>query len=64
MFKILLLLLFILFSCKYPDIDSMPRFDALNVSLEETLDKCRIKNRSNNSQTDCDKAQKQIIDRL
>ena len=64
MFKILLLLLFILFSCQYPDIDSVPEFNSLNVSLEETLDKCKIKNRSNNLTDDCYKAQKQIIDRL
>ena len=53
-----------LFSCKYPDIDTMPEFNSLNVSIEETLDKCEIKNRSNDSKEDCYKAQKQIIDRL
>ena len=64
MFAILLLLLFILFSCQYPDIDSIPEFNSLNISLEETLDKCKIKNRSNHLTDDCDRAQKQIIDRL
>ena len=64
MFKILLLLLFILFSWKYPDIDTLPEFNSLNISLEEALDKCKIINRSNNSKEDCDKAQKQITDRL
>ena len=66
MLKILLFFFLILslFSCKYPDIDTVPNFDSLNISMEESLDKCKIKNRNNNSQIDCHKAQKQIINRL
>ena len=64
MFQILLLLLIMLFSCNYPDIDTVPEFNSMNISLEETLDKCKIKNHNNNFKEDCYKAQKQIINGL
>ena len=66
MFKILifLLLLFIHFSCNYPDIDTVPEFNSLNISLEEALDKCKIENLHNNSKEDCNKLLKDIIEGL
>lgn len=37
-------LLFILYSCNYPDIDSVPEFISVNISMEEELDRCKIRN--------------------
>ena len=42
-----------LFSCKYPDIDTVPNFDSLNISMEESLDKCKIKRHGINDEEDC-----------
>ena len=67
MLKILLffILIFSLFSCKYPDIDTVPNFDSLNISMEERLDKCKIKRHGNNDEEDCiNEETKNIINRL
>ena len=67
MLKILLffILIFSLFSCKYPDIDTVPNFDSLNISMEESLDKCKIKRHGINDEEDCiNEETKNIINRL
>lgn len=53
MFKILILLLFLVISCSYPDIDSVPKFYSLNITMEEKLDKCKIYNNINKTEIDC-----------
>ena len=67
MLKTLLFLFLILslFSCKYPDIDTVPNFDSLNISMEESLDKCKIKRHGINDKEDCiSEETKDIISRL
>ena len=64
MFKILLLLLLVLFSCHYPDIDTVPKFDSLVITEEEEIDKCKIRNLNNYFKENCYKVLKEIIDRL
>ena len=67
MLKILLFFFLILspFSCKYPDIDTVPNFDSLNISMEESLDKCNIKRHGINDEEDCiNEETKNIINRL
>jgi hypothetical protein len=43
--KIQFFLLFIclfIFSCSYPDIDSVPNFDNLKLTKEESIDLCKL----------------------
>tara|TARA_B110000014_G_C19590981_1_gene313748 strand:- start:108 stop:290 length:183 start_codon:yes stop_codon:yes gene_type:complete len=41
--KLFIILIFItLFSCSYPDIDSVPDFKDLNLSKEELFDLCQL----------------------
>ena len=62
---LLLLLLIILFSCNYPDIDTVPKFNLLNISMEEALDKCKMKNISKDFEYVCNiEILKPLIDRL
>ena len=39
---IIFLILLLLISCGYPDIDSVPSFDELNLSDEELFDLCQL----------------------
>ena len=39
---IIILILLILFSCGYPDIDSVPSFKDLKISDEELFDLCQL----------------------
>ena len=50
---IYLLIFFLLLSCRYPDIDSVPEFDSLDISIDENIDLCKIKNKNNSIQDDC-----------
>ena len=50
--KLFIILIFItLFSCSYPDIDSVPDFKDLNLSKEELFDLCEL---SSNDKKDID----------
>lgn len=40
--KIIFLSLFFLFSCGYPDIDSVPNFKDLKLTDEEIIDLCQL----------------------
>ena len=48
-----LILFFLLFSCAYPDIDSMPDFKNLDLSKEESIDLCKLINTDNKDLSDC-----------
>ena len=39
---IIILILFLLYSCGYPDIDSVPDFKDVNLSNEELFDLCEL----------------------
>ena len=62
--KIIFILLLLLYSCNYPDIDSLPEFYSLNISMEETLDKCKINNTFKDEKEDCFIELKNLINRL
>ena len=47
----IILILITLFSCSYPDIDSVPDFNDLKLSKEELFDLCQL---SSNDKTDID----------
>tara|TARA_B100001013_G_C24193547_1_gene278431 strand:+ start:127 stop:498 length:372 start_codon:yes stop_codon:yes gene_type:complete len=44
MYKVTVILLFFIFSCNYPDIDTVPEFNSVNITLEESIDQCRLNN--------------------
>lgn len=47
----IILIIIILFSCSYPDIDSVPNFKDLKLSKEELFDLCQL---SSNDKKDID----------
>ena len=52
MIKSFLIFLFLLVSCSYPDIDSVPNFKDVKITEQESIDLCKINN-SVNEQIDC-----------
>ena len=52
-FKLFVIFLFFLFSCGYPDIDSVPDFKDLNITDKEAMDLCKINNSDNEQITEC-----------
>ena len=64
MVKITLILLIFVVSCQYPDIDTVPKFDSLNLSIEEIIDKCKNQNINKSEQEDCFKKINEINNRL
>ena len=51
-FFFLLIYLFI-FSCGYPDIDSMPNFKNLKITKQESIDLCNFNNTVNEQINEC-----------
>ena len=48
-----ILFFFILLSCVYPDIDSVPDFVDLVITKEESIDLCKLTNTVNKSLSTC-----------
>ena len=48
-----ILILAILYSCGYPDIDSVPVFDDLNITKEESIDLCKLSNTNEDDLLKC-----------
>ena len=60
--KLLIILLIItLFSCSYPDIDSVPDFKDLKLSQEELFDLCQL---SSNDKIDIDASIEEQLNNL
>ncbi len=53
MIRIFLIFLFLLVSCSYPDIDSIPDFKNLKITKEESMDLCKINNSDNEQIIKC-----------
>ena len=53
MFKLFLIFLFLLLSCGYPDIDTVPDFKNVNITEKETIDLCEINNSDNEQIANC-----------
>ena len=52
--KLLLSLIYLfIFSCGYPDIDSVPSFKKLKITKEESIDLCKLNNTDNNQVNKC-----------
>ena len=50
---IILLLLIIVISCGYPDVDTVPGFENVNISRDESIDLCKLTNADNESISEC-----------
>ena len=59
----IIILLFII-SCSYPDIDTVPNFRSLSISMQESIDLCKISNSDKANIEDCYKDLKNIINGL
>ena len=53
MIKFFVILLFLLSSCAYPDIDTVPDFKDVNITDKEAIDLCKINNSDNDQITKC-----------
>ena len=53
MFKLLVIFLFLLSSCGYPDIDTVPDFKDVNIAEKEAIDLCKINNSDNEQINEC-----------
>ena len=53
MIKFFVILLFLLSSCAYPDIDTVPDFKDVRITQEESIDLCKIDNSDNEQITKC-----------
>ena len=53
MIKLFLIFLFLLVSCAYPDIDTVPDFKDVIITEEESIDLCKINNSDNEQITQC-----------
>ena len=43
----------ILYSCGYPDLDSVPKFDQLVITEEESIDLCNLTNTDKKALSQC-----------
>ena len=59
--RFILIILFFIISCSYPDIDSVPNFGSLTISMQESIDLCKISNSDKENKEDCYKDLKNII---
>ena len=53
MIKLFLIFLFLLVTCTYPDIDTVPDFKDVKITEEESMDLCKINNSDNEQITKC-----------
>ena len=53
MIKLFFIFLFLLVSCGYPDIDSVPDFKDVKITEKEAIDLCKIDNSDNEQITKC-----------
>ena len=53
MIKFFLIFLFLLVSCAYPDIDTVPDVKDMIITEEESIDLCKINNSDNEQVTKC-----------
>ena len=59
-----LIIFVLLVSCSYPDIDTVPKFDNMQISIQDSIDVCVLGKDVNEDFSDCFKELLQIINRL
>ena len=62
--KFIIIIFLFIISCNYPDIDSVPDSETLNISIQESIDLCKISNSDKENKEDCYKDLKNIINGL
>ena len=62
--KFIIIIFLLIISCSYPDIDSVPDFESLSISMQESIDLCKISNSGKENKEDCYKDLKNIINGL
>ena len=53
MIRFFLIFLFLLVSCGYPDIDTVPNFKDVKITEKEAIDLCKINNSDNEQIANC-----------
>ena len=64
MFKFFIILLFFLYSCSYPDIDTVPNFNNMNITMQDSIELCKLSNSDNGEIATCFAQLNQITNRL
>ena len=64
MFKFCIILLFFLSSCSYPDIDTVPNFNNMNMTMQDAIELCKISNSDNGQIAKCFEQLNEITNRL
>ena len=62
--KFINIIFLLIISCSYPDIDSVPDFRSLNISMQDSIDLCKISNFDKENKEDCYEDLKNIINGL
>ena len=64
MFKFFIILLFFLSSCSYPDIDTVPNFNNMNITMQDSIELCKLSNSDNGEIATCFVQLNKITNRL
>ncbi len=64
MSKIFIILLLFLISCSYPDIDTVPKFDNVKITLQESIELCKVSSDDKSDMSNCLEEINQIASRL
>ena len=64
MFKFFIILLFFLCSCSYPDIDTVPNFNNMNITMQDSIELCKLSNSVNGEIATCFEQLNKITNRL
>tara|TARA_Y100001970_G_C14010114_1_gene737943 strand:- start:401 stop:598 length:198 start_codon:yes stop_codon:yes gene_type:complete len=59
-----LIIFILLVSCSYPDIDTVPKFDNMQISIQDSIDVCILGKDVNEDFSDCFIELLEIINRL
>ena len=64
MFKFFIIILFFFSSCSYPDIDTVPDFRNMNMTMQDAIELCKISNSDNGQIAKCFEQLNKITNRL
>lgn len=58
------LIIFFLYSCGYPDVDSVPKFKNMNITMQDSIELCKITKSDIKTESSCYEELNKIINRL
>ena len=64
MFRFFIILLLCLSSCSYPDIDTVPNFNNMKMTMQDAIELCKISNSDNGQIATCFDQLNAITNRL